>query len=135
MLEIRRLTKRYRNTAVVDDVSFSVRPGEVTGYLGPNGSGKSTTVKIVTGLIEPTSGKVLLDGRDIREDLIGFRRRLGAAGSGKRGPRHRCRDPVVCIALKRAGRARPLRDSGGFVGAGYIRPYPRNGKGTAETAC
>ena len=43
MLEIQRLTKRYRNTAVVDDVSFSVRPGEVTGYLGPNGSGKSTT--------------------------------------------------------------------------------------------
>jgi ABC-2 type transport system ATP-binding protein len=77
MLEIQRLTKRYRNTAVVDDVSFSVRPGEVTGYLGPNGSGKSTTVKIATGLIEPTSGKVLLDGQDIREDLIGFRRRLG----------------------------------------------------------
>jgi len=77
MLEIQRLTKRYRNTAVVDDISFSVRPGEVTGYLGPNGSGKSTTVKIATGLIEPTSGKVLLDGQDIREDLIGFRRRLG----------------------------------------------------------
>ena len=77
MLEIQRLTKRYRNTAVLDDVSFSVRPGEVTGYLGPNGSGKSTTVKIATGLIEPTSGKVLLDGQDIREDLIGFRRRLG----------------------------------------------------------
>ena len=77
MLEIQRLTKRYRNTAVVDDVSFFVRPGEVTGYLGPNGSGKSTTVKIATGLIEPTSGKVLLDGQDIREDLIGFRRRLG----------------------------------------------------------
>jgi ABC-2 type transport system ATP-binding protein len=77
MLEIQRLTKRYRNTNVVDDVSFSVRRGEVTGYLGPNGSGKSTTVKIATGLIEPTSGKVLLDGRDIREDLIGFRRRLG----------------------------------------------------------
>ena len=49
----------------------------MTGYLGPNGSGKSTTVKIATGLIEPTSGKVLLDGQDIREDLIGFRRRLG----------------------------------------------------------
>jgi ABC-2 type transport system ATP-binding protein len=77
MLEIQRLTKRYRNTAVVDDISFSVRPGEVTGYLGPNGSGKSTTVKIAIGLIEPTSGKVLLDGQDIREDLIGFRRRLG----------------------------------------------------------
>jgi ABC-2 type transport system ATP-binding protein len=77
MLEIQRLTKYYRNTPVVDDVSFSVRPGEVTGYLGPNGSGKSTTVKIITGLIEPSAGKVLLDGVDVRKDPIGFRRRLG----------------------------------------------------------
>ena len=77
MLEIQHVTKRYRNIAVVDDVSFTVRPGEVTGYLGPNGSGKSTTVKIATMLIEPTGGKVLLDGRDIREDPIAFKRRLG----------------------------------------------------------
>jgi ABC-2 type transport system ATP-binding protein len=77
MLEIQRLTKKYRNTAVVHDVSFTVKPGEVTGYLGPNGSGKSTTVKIITGLIEPTSGRVLLDGKDVREDIIGFRKRLG----------------------------------------------------------
>ena len=77
MLEIRGMTKYYRNVAVVNDVSFAVRPGEVTGYLGPNGSGKSTTVKIITALIEPSRGKVLLDGRDVREDLIGFRRRLG----------------------------------------------------------
>src|ERR1041385_5985954 len=77
MLEIQNLTKYYRNTPVVNDVSFTVRPGEVTGYLGPNGSGKSTTVKIITGLIDATSGKVLLDGRDVREDPIGFRRRLG----------------------------------------------------------
>jgi len=77
MLEIRGLTKYYRNIPVVNDVSFAMRPGEVTGYLGPNGSGKSTTVKIVTALIEPSRGKVFLDGRDIREDLIGFRRRLG----------------------------------------------------------
>src|SRR5215831_6944409 len=77
MLEIQALTKYYRNTPVVNDVSFAVRPGEVTGYLGPNGSGKSTTVKIVTALIEPSRGHVLLDGRDVREDLMGFRRRLG----------------------------------------------------------
>ena len=77
MLEIQKLTKRYRNIPVVDDVSFTLRPGEVTGYLGPNGSGKSTTVKIITALIEPSAGKVLLDGRDIRDDLVGFRRRLG----------------------------------------------------------
>jgi len=77
MLEIKGLTKRYRNRAVVDDVSFTIRPGEVTGYLGPNGSGKSTTVKMITGMIEPTAGKVLLDGKDVRSDLPAFRRQLG----------------------------------------------------------
>ena len=77
MLEIKEVTKYYRNTPVVDNVSFTIRPGEVTGYLGPNGSGKSTTVKVITGLIEPTTGKVFLDGRDVRSDMMGFRRRLG----------------------------------------------------------
>jgi ABC-2 type transport system ATP-binding protein len=77
MLEIRGLSKHYRNVPVVNEVSFAVRPGEVTGYLGPNGSGKSTTVKILTALIEPSRGQVLLDGRNIRDDLMGFRRRLG----------------------------------------------------------
>jgi ABC-2 type transport system ATP-binding protein len=77
MLEIQHVTKRYRNVPVVNDVSFTVRPGEVAGYLGPNGSGKSTTVKIITTLIEPTFGRVLLDGRDIREDVVAFKRRLG----------------------------------------------------------
>ena len=77
MLEIQRLTKQYRNVPVVNDVSFTVPRGEVTGYLGPNGSGKSTTVKIITALIEPSSGAVLLDGQDVRHDLTAFRRRLG----------------------------------------------------------
>jgi ABC-2 type transport system ATP-binding protein len=77
MLEIRAVTKYYRNVPVVNNVSFAVRPGEVTGYLGPNGSGKSTTVKIVTALIEPSLGKVFLDGQDVRKDLPAFRRRLG----------------------------------------------------------
>jgi ABC-2 type transport system ATP-binding protein len=77
MLEICHVTKRYRNIPVVNDVSFTVRPGEVTGYLGPNGSGKSTTVKIITTLIEPTHGKILLDGRDVREDPVAFKRLLG----------------------------------------------------------
>ena len=77
MLEIQSLTKYYRNVPVVNDVSFSVRPGEVTGYLGPNGSGKSTTVKMITGMLEPTKGRVLLDGQDIRSELAAFKRRLG----------------------------------------------------------
>jgi ABC-2 type transport system ATP-binding protein len=77
MLEIQHVTKYYRNVPVVNDVSFTIRPGEVVGYLGPNGSGKSTTVKIITTLIEPSSGRVLLDGSDIRSDLIAFKHRLG----------------------------------------------------------
>jgi ABC-2 type transport system ATP-binding protein len=77
MLEVKRLTKYYRNDPVVREVSFTVRAGEATGYLGPNGSGKSTTVKMITGLVEPSSGHVLFDGRDVREDLPAFRRRLG----------------------------------------------------------
>jgi ABC-2 type transport system ATP-binding protein len=76
-LEVRELTKYYRHTAVVNKVSFTVAPGEVTGYLGPNGSGKSTTVKMITALLEPSAGTVFYDGVDVRRDLLGFRRRLG----------------------------------------------------------
>src|ERR1700677_239497 len=77
MLEIRNLTKRFRGAPVVDDVSFSMRPGEITGYLGPNGSGKSTTVKILTGLLHATSGYIFYQGHNIYDDPVGFRQRLG----------------------------------------------------------
>lgn len=77
MLEARHLTKRYAGVPAVKDVSFRVEPGEVLGYLGPNGSGKSTTVNMMIGLVEPTSGEVFFEGRDIQEDLVGFRRRVG----------------------------------------------------------
>jgi ABC-2 type transport system ATP-binding protein len=77
ILEVRQLTKRYRRVPVVNEASFSVASGEVTGYLGPNGSGKSTTVKMLTGLVEPSSGHILLDGIDVRRDFIDFKRRLG----------------------------------------------------------
>jgi len=77
MLEVRDLTKFYSGVAAVRGVSFTVRPGEVLGYLGPNGSGKTTTVNMIIGLLEPTSGKVFYEGRDIQDDLVGFRRRLG----------------------------------------------------------
>ena len=77
MLEAQHLVKRFYGAAVVDDVSFALRAGEVTGYLGPNGSGKTTTVRMLTGLIEPTSGSVTFRGTPIGDDLIAFRRRLG----------------------------------------------------------
>ncbi len=77
MLELRRLSKHFSGIPAVDNVSFSARPGEVTGYLGPNGSGKSTTMKMITGLIERTSGEILFDGRPIGESLIAYKRRMG----------------------------------------------------------
>ena len=77
MLEAKSLTKLYSGIPAVKDVSFSVKPGEILGYLGPNGSGKTTTVSIVVGLLDPTGGRVLFDGRDVQDDLVGFRRRVG----------------------------------------------------------
>ena len=77
MLEVRELTKRFGGQTVVDHVNFTVRPGEITGYLGPNGSGKSTTVKMMTGLLHPTEGEILFNGRNIRDDSTGFKQRLG----------------------------------------------------------
>ena len=77
MLEARSLTKCYSSIPALDNVSFTVGPGEVLGYLGPNGSGKSTTVKIITGLLEPSSGSVLFNGRPIGNDLAAFKRLVG----------------------------------------------------------
>ena len=77
MLELRRVSKHFSGIPAVDDVSFSARPGEVTGYLGPNGSGKSTTMKMITGLIEMTLGEILFEGKPIQDDLIGYKRRMG----------------------------------------------------------
>jgi ABC-2 type transport system ATP-binding protein len=77
MFEVRNLYKRYLGTAALDHVSFVARPGEVTGYLGANGSGKSTTMKLATGLIEPTSGEILFAGRPIQEDPMAYRQRIG----------------------------------------------------------
>ena len=77
MLEAHHLVKRYYGGAVVNDVSFTLEPGEVTGYLGPNGSGKTTTVRMLTGLIEPTSGSVTFRRTPIADNLVEFRRHLG----------------------------------------------------------
>jgi ABC-2 type transport system ATP-binding protein len=77
MIEVRALTKRYRGLLAVDNVSFTVKRGEVVGYLGPNGSGKSTTVNMVVGLLEPSSGFIALDGRSQNADPIAYKRRVG----------------------------------------------------------
>lgn len=77
MLEVRGITKLYAGIPAVDHVSFTAPQGEVTGYLGPNGSGKSTTVKMITGLIEPSDGEILWRGVDVRRDRERFKAILG----------------------------------------------------------
>jgi ABC-2 type transport system ATP-binding protein len=77
VLEARNLTKRYQATLAVDNVSFCIHPGEIFGYLGPNGSGKSTTINMVVGLVESTSGSLTLFGDRLDNDPEGYKRRIG----------------------------------------------------------
>jgi ABC-2 type transport system ATP-binding protein len=72
MIEAKGLTKRYGETVAVDNLSFEVKPGKVTGFLGPNGAGKSTTMRMILGLDTPTGGEVTIDGqlyRDLKRPL------------------------------------------------------------------
>jgi ABC-2 type transport system ATP-binding protein len=77
MLEARGLTRYYSALPAIRDLSFQLRPGGVLGVLGPNGSGKSTTISMLTGLLEPSRGSILLDGRNIQDDLLTYKTRLG----------------------------------------------------------
>jgi ABC-2 type transport system ATP-binding protein len=70
MIEVSGLTKRYGDKTAVNDLSFTVRPGIVTGFLGPNGAGKSTTMRVIAGLDAPTSGSVLVNSADYRRAAV-----------------------------------------------------------------
>lgn len=77
MIEISHLTKSYGNKKAVDDISFTVKKGEVLGFLGPNGAGKSTTMNILTGYISSTSGSVKIDGHDILDEPNEVKKKIG----------------------------------------------------------
>ena len=77
MLEAENLCKFYGSVMAVQNVTFTLEPGQVLGYLGPNGSGKSTTVKMLTGLLQPTYGEVTYHHQNVHKDLIAFRKILG----------------------------------------------------------
>jgi len=98
MIEARSLVKRYGSTVAVNDLSFSIRPGMVTGFLGPNGAGKTTTMRMILGLDAPTQGSVTVDGRSYR-DLPAPMREVGALLDAKalHGGR-RARDHLLCLA-------------------------------------
>jgi ABC-2 type transport system ATP-binding protein len=77
VLQVHGLTKRYQTVVAVDNVSFTITPGEILGYLGPNGSGKSTTINMVVGLLEPTAGSISLLGCSLDDDPEVYKRRIG----------------------------------------------------------
>jgi ABC-2 type transport system ATP-binding protein len=124
VIEVAGLTKRFGSTLAVDDLSFSVKPGRITGFLGPNGAGKSTTMRVVLGLVKPTAGATSVLGVQYR-DLQHPVRRVGAlletfdAHPGRSGrnhlrvlalaggiPRSRVDEVLGLVELRDAGRRR-----------------------------
>ena len=77
MIHVSHLTKKYGATTAVDDISFEIQQGEIVGYLGPNGAGKSTTLKMLIGLLQPTSGEISVAGYDAATELLELKRRIG----------------------------------------------------------
>ncbi|MGY0059017.1 ABC transporter ATP-binding protein [Streptomyces sp. LZ34] len=123
MIEVNQLTKRYGGTTAVKDLTFTVDPGQVTGFLGPNGAGKSTTLRMILGLHEPTSGSVTVEGRPFGSRPRGLRHvgslldaqevhggrsavaHLSALARGNRIPRRRVDEVLEQVGLdKVAGR-------------------------------
>ena len=76
MIEVTALTKRYENLTAVQELSFDVQPGEIMGLVGPNGAGKTTTLRCISGIIPPTSGRILVGGIDLVADPVGAKRQL-----------------------------------------------------------
>lgn len=77
MIELRRVSLKYGAFPAVDSVTFLVKPSEILGYLGPNGAGKTTTIKMLVGLLEPTGGEILFNGRNIKKILYDYKAKIG----------------------------------------------------------
>jgi ABC-2 type transport system ATP-binding protein len=130
VIELNELTKRYGQTTVVQDLTFTVRPGHITGFLGPNGAGKSTTLRLILGLNTlntlntPTAGTVTIDGRPFRDRARGLRHvgalldasdvhggrsavaHLSALARSNRIPRARVDEVLDAVGLASAARRR-----------------------------
>jgi ABC-2 type transport system ATP-binding protein len=77
MIRLENLTKRFREVTAVDGVSLRVATGEIYGFLGPNGAGKTTTIKMLAGILRPTSGRIFIDGLDLEKHSLEAKRRVG----------------------------------------------------------
>ena len=77
MISLHELVKKYGAFTAVDGVSLDVRPGEIHGFLGPNGAGKTTTIRMIAGLLKPTSGRILVNGHDLATEPQAAKASLG----------------------------------------------------------
>ena len=82
MIQVENITKRYGNFTAVDGISFDIDEGEIVGFLGPNGAGKSTTMNMITGFIEPSDGRIIVDGYDISKKPQKAKRQIGYMPEG-----------------------------------------------------
>ena len=82
MIQVENITKKYGSFVAVDNINFEIEEGEVVGFLGPNGAGKSTTMNMITGYIEPTSGRIIVDGYDISKKPRKAKRQIGYMPEG-----------------------------------------------------
>jgi ABC-2 type transport system ATP-binding protein len=98
MIEATHLTKRFGDTVAVDDLSFTVRPGVVTGFLGPNGAGKSTTMRAIAGLVRPTSGTTRVNGRPIAAHAAPITELGTLLGPGLTHPGRTARSHLLALA-------------------------------------
>src|SRR5882757_3074961 len=116
MIEVRTLTKRYGETLAVNQLSFSVRPGVVTGFLGPNGSGKSTTMRLMLGLDVPDSGQATIGGKRYRE-LRWPLREVGASLEARAfHPGRSARAHLMALAASNAIPRKRVQEVLGIVG-------------------
>jgi ABC-2 type transport system ATP-binding protein len=116
MIELHGLTKRYGPTLAVDDLSFTVQAGKVTGFLGPNGAGKSTSMRMVLGLDRPSAGQALVEGRRYQE-LRAPMRVVGALlDAGAVHPRRSAHDHLLALARSNGIASSRVKEVLGLVG-------------------
>ena len=88
MIEVSHVSRIFGDFCAVNDVSFSIPTGEIVGLLGPNGAGKTTTMRMITGFLEMSSGSIKIDGKDIREDPVRAKRKIGTNRKNRIAYRH-----------------------------------------------
>jgi len=116
MIELRQLTKRYGEVAVVDGLSFDVRPGVVTGFLGPNGAGKTSTMRMILGLDRPTSGSATIGGRRYADLPVPLREVGALLDAQAAHPRRTAFDHLLSLAYANGIGRRRVEEVLGIVG-------------------